>query len=126
MKNDNVRQPASQTTDLPHQRFDRVAKDVVYTFPEDMLAFLMRDCDIEFIEHLESELTTVEARQMDSLMKVMLDDEQVLVHCEFQTTDSTRVDMVKRNVGYLGRCYEQDGLPIFSHVIYLRPEQIIL
>ena len=29
--------------------------------------------------------------------------------------------MVRRNVGYLGRCYERYGLPILSHVIYLRP-----
>ena len=29
--------------------------------------------------------------------------------------------MVRRNVGYLGRCYEMYGLPILSHVIYLRP-----
>ena len=121
MKNENVRRPASETTDLPHQRFDIVAKDVVYTFPEDMLGFLMEGEDIEFLEHLDSELTTVEARQMDSLIKVLLDGEEVLVHCEFQTTDSTHADMVRRSVGYLGRCYERYGLPIFSHVIYLRP-----
>lgn len=29
--------------------------------------------------------------------------------------------MARRNVGYIGRCYERYGLPIFSHVIYLRP-----
>ena len=121
MKSNTLGQPAAETTDLPHQRFDMVAKDVVYTFPEDMLAFLMRDCDIEFLEHLESELMTVEARQMDSLMKVLLDGEEVLVHCEFQTTDSTHAEMPRRNFGYLGRCYERYGLPICSHVIYLRP-----
>ena len=121
MKNNTLRQPAAETTDLPHQRFDIVAKDVIHAFPEDMLAFLIRDCDIEFVEHLESELMTVEARQMDSLMKVMLDGEQVLVHCEFQTTDSTHAEMPRRNFGYLGRCYERYGLPICSHVIYLRP-----
>ena len=121
MRNENVRQPAFETTDLPHQRFDIVAKDVIDTFPEDMLGFLMEGCDIEFLEHLDSELTTVETRQMDSLIKVLLDGEEVLVHCEFQTTDSTHADMVERTVDYLGRCYGRYGLPIFSHVIYLRP-----
>ena len=121
MKNENVRQPASKTTDLPHQRFDIVAKDVIDTFPEDMLEFLMEGWDIEFLEHLDSELTTVEARQMDSLIKVLLNGEEVLVHCEFQTTDSTHANMVQRTVDYLGRCYGRYGLPIFSHVIYLRP-----
>ena len=81
----------------------------------------MEGWDIEFLEHLDSELTTVEARQMDSLIKVLLDGEEVLVHCEFQTTDSTHADMVQRTVDYLGRCYGRYGLPIFSHVIYLRP-----
>ena len=121
MKNKTLRRPAAETTDLPHQRFDMVAKDVVYTFPEDLLGFLMPDGEIEFLEHLESELTTVEARQMDSLIKVLLDGEEVLVHCEFQTTDSTHTEMPRRNFGYLGRCYERYGLPICSHVIYLRP-----
>lgn len=121
MENNTLRQPATETRDLPHQRFDIVAKDVIHAFPEDMLAFLIRDCDIEFVEHLESELTTVETRQMDSLMKVMLDGEEVMVHCEFQTSDSTHAEMPRRNFGYLGRCYERYGLPLCSHVIYLRP-----
>lgn len=58
---------------------------------------------------------------MDSLIKVLLNGEPALVHCEFQTSDSTNLDMARRNVGYIGRCYERYGLPIFSHVIYLRP-----
>ena len=120
MRNENVRHPALET-DLPHQRFDIVAKDVIDTFPEDVLGFLMEDGEIEFLEHLDSELTTVEARQMDSLIKVLLDGEEILVHCEFQTTDSTHANMVQRTVDYLGRCYGRYGLPIFSHVIYLRP-----
>ena len=70
-----------------------------------MLGFLMEGWDIEFLEHLDSELTTVETRQMDSLIKVLLDGEEVLVHCEFQTTDSTHADMVECTVDYLGRCY---------------------
>ena len=65
----------------------------------------MEGWDIEFLEHLDSELTTVETRQMDSLIKVLLDGEEVLVHCEFQTTDSTHADMVECTVDYLGRCY---------------------
>ena len=58
---------------------------------------------------------------MLNLLRGLLDGEEVLVHCEFQTTDSTHADMVERTVDYLGRCYGRYGLPIFSHVIYLRP-----
>ena len=121
MKNENVRQPAADTTDLPHQRFDMVAKDVIHAFPEDILGFLMEGWDIEFLEHLESEFTTIEARRMDSLIKVLLNGEEVLVHCEFQTTDSTHAEMPRRTAGYIIRCCERYGLPICSHVIYLRP-----
>ena len=112
MKDSDATQPASNRKGLPHHRFDIVAKDAIYTFPEDVLQFLMQESDIEFLEHLESEFTTVETRQMDSLIKVLLNGEPALVHCEFQTSDSTHLEMVRRNVGYLGRCYERYGLPI--------------
>ena len=81
----------------------------------------MNRTDLQFLEHLETEFVNVETREMDSLTKVLLNGEPVLVHCEFQTSDSTNLNMARRNVGYIGRCYEKYGLPIFSHVIYLRP-----
>lgn len=113
-------QVASDEIILPHQQFDIVAKDPFYTFPEDMLQFLMGGNDFEFIEHVDSNLTTVEVRHMDILIKVLQDEKPVLVHCEIQTDDSTHPNMVQRNVGYLGRCYEKYGLPIYSFVLYLR------
>ena len=113
-------QAASNRLVLPHQQFDIVAKDPFYVFPEDMLRFLMNRLDFEFIEHVDSNLTTVEVRHMDILIKVLLEGQPVLVHCEIQTDDSQHPDMVRRNVGYLGRCYEKYGLPIYSFVLYLR------
>lgn len=112
---------STEEISLPHQQFDIVTKDVIHTFPEDVLRFIMNRTDIEFLEHLETEFANVETREMDSLIKVLLNGEPVLVHCEFQTGDSSDLDMTRRNVGYIGRCYERYGLPIFSHVIYLRP-----
>ena len=105
---------------LSHQQFDIAAKDPFYVFPEDMLRFLMDRTDFEFIEHVDSNLTTVEARYMDILIKVLLEEQPVLIHCEIQTDDSQQPNMVRRNVGYLGRCYEKYGLPIYSFVLYLR------
>ena len=106
---------------LPHDRYDIVTKDALQKFPEDVLRAVLERTDFKFIEFVEGEFTTVEIRRTDSLIKVQLDDEIVLVHIEFQVSDSTSIDMVRRNVGYLGRCYERYGLPILSHVIYLRP-----
>lgn len=116
----NNQQSASEEFILPHQQFDIVAKDPFYVFPEDMLRFLMDRLDFEFIEHVDSNLATVEVRHMDVLIKVLLEGQTVLVHCEIQTDDSQYPSMVRRNVGYLGRCYERYGLPIYSFVLYLR------
>ena len=100
MKDTNQRQSTSNRIQLPHQQFDIVAKDVIYNLPEDVLRFIMNRTDIEFLEHVESEFATVEKREMDSLIKVLLNSEPVLVHCEFQVGDSPHLSMVRRNVGY--------------------------
>ena len=98
-----------------------MTKDALQKFPEDILQAVLERTDFRFIEFVEGEFTTVEIRRTDSLIKVLLGDELVLVHIEFQVGDSAAPEMVRRNVGYLGRCYERYGLPILSHVIYLRP-----
>lgn len=85
-----------------------------------MVQFLLGNDEYEFIENVDSNLTTVEARHMDVLIKVLLDGEPVLIHCEIQTDDSVNPNMVRRNVGYIGRCYERYGLPVYSYVLYLR------
>ena len=70
---------------------------------------------------LDTEQPTV--RRTDSLLHVSLaDGEEVLVHHEFQTTDSTDPPMPQRMAAYIGYYIGQYGLPIFSTVIYLRPD----
>ena len=49
-------------------------------------------------------------------------DQDVLVHHEFQTTDSTGTPMPRRMAGYIGRLIERYGLPVYAHVLYLRPD----
>lgn len=121
MSNFDPSQSSLWRMQLPHQKYDIVTKDVFYTFTEEVLRFILNRTDFQFLEYLESEFVTVEKREIDSLVKVLLNDKPVLVHCEFQTGDSTDVDMTRRNIGYMGRCYEKYGLPILSHVIYLKP-----
>ena len=114
-------QPDPDFASLPHGRYDIVTKNALQKFPEDILQAVLERADFKFVEFVEGEFTTVEIRRTDSLIKVKLGDELVLVHIEFQVGDSTPLEMVRRNIGYLGRCYERYGLPILSHVIYLRP-----
>ena len=106
---------------LPHNKYDIITKDTIKTYPQDILQSVLARTDFTFLEFVDGEFVTVDVRQTDSLIKVRLGDEIVLIHIEFQVSDSTSPDMVRRNVGYLGRCYEMYGLPILSHVVYLRP-----
>ena len=46
---------------------------------------------------------------------------EVLVHHEFQTTDS-KSPIPQRMADYIGPTIEQHGLAIYSTVIYLRPD----
>ena len=114
--------PAPDYEALPHDRYDIAAKDALQKFPDDILRTVLDSADFEFLEFLQGEFPTVEVRRADSLIKAQLGDEAVLVHIEFQVGDSAPLNMARRNVGYLGRCYEKYGLPIYSHVIYLRPD----
>ena len=91
---------------LPHNRFDIVSKDIFGTFTEDLLRKLTNIPGLKFVEQLETELTTVEIRRMDILSKVKVDDREVLVHIEFQVSRESTPEILKRKVGYFGRCFE--------------------
>ena len=101
--------------------YDTISKHLIQTYPDDFIRFTLGRADIEVLEVLETEQPTVEARRADSLILVRIEGEDALIHCEFQTADSTDVPMSRRMAGYIGRAIERYGLPIFSFVIYLRP-----
>ena len=56
------------------------------------------------------------------VIKVDLNGKEVLVHFEFQTTDSYGPEMSLRMAGYIIRLIETYELPVYSSVIYLRPD----
>ena len=60
--------------------------------------------------------------QADILIKALRDNQEVLVHFEFQTTDSYDPEMPLRMAGYIIRAIEVYQLPVYSNVIYLRPD----
>ena len=107
---------------LPHNRFDIVSKDIFGTFDEDLLRKLTNIPGLKFVEQLETELPTVEIRRMDTLSKAEIDGREVLVHIEFQVSRESTPEILKRKVGYFGRCFERYGLPILSFTVYLRSE----
>ena len=118
--------------------FDTISKHLIQKYRSDFASFTLGREDVEVLAVIDTEPAcasphadrqyTVEARQTDSLIRVRIDDEEVLVHNEFQTTDSTNPQMPRlpgrqtgRMAGYIGHAIRQHGLPIYSNVIYLRP-----
>ena len=101
--------------------FDTIAKHLIHTYPRDFARFALHQDDVEVLDVIDTEQPTVETHRTDSLIRVRINDEEALVHHEFQTTDSSP-PMPQRMAGYIGRGIEQYGLPIYSNVIYLRPD----
>ena len=101
--------------------FDTVAKHLIHTYPHDFARFALQQDDFKVLGVVDTEQPTVEAHRTDSLIRVRIGDEEALVHHEFQTTDSNP-PMPYRMVGYIGRGIQQHRLPIYSIVIYLRPD----
>ena len=100
---------------------DTISKYLIQHYPDHFAHFVLAREDVEVIDVIETEQLTVEARQADSFIRVRIGDEEALIHNEFQTTDSTNTPMPRRMAGYIGRAIEHHGLPIYSNVIYLRP-----
>ncbi len=86
------------------------------------LCFKFEQRDVDFLEIITPEQPTVEMHQADMLIKVRLSGEEVLIHFEFQTTNSSDPEMALRMAGYIVRTVEAYRLPVYSSVIYLRPD----
>ena len=101
--------------------FDTIAKHLIHTYPRDFARFALQQDDVEVLGVVDTEQPTVEAHRTDSLIRVQVGGEEALVHHEFQTTDSSP-PMPQRMASYIGHGIGQYGLPIYSNVIYLRPD----
>ena len=102
--------------------FDIVSKQLVKDYPADFVRFTFEQANVEVLEVIDTGQPIVESRSMDSLIRVQINGEEALVHNEFQTGESTNTPMPRRMAGYIGRAIESYGLPIYSNVIYLRPD----
>lgn len=101
--------------------FDIVSKYLLQHYPDDIARFALGRDDVEDAEWLDTEQVAFQARRPDSLLRVRLGGEEAVVHTEFQTTDSSSPPMPMRMGGYIWRAVEQYDLPVYSSVIYLRP-----
>ena len=104
--------------------FDTASKKQVETNPQDFvnLCFKFGSENATVLEILTPEQPTIEMPQVDILIKALRNDREVLVHFEFQTTDSYDPEMPLQMAGYIIRAIEVYRLPVYSNVIYLRPD----
>ena len=102
-------------------KYDTISKRLIQTYPHDFIRFTLERDDVEFLANLDTEQPNIDAHRTDSFISARIGEENVLLHYEFQTTDST-TPMPRRMAGYIGRAIEQYDLPIHSTVIYLRPD----
>ena len=97
--------------------FDTVVKRLIQTYPADFARFALQRDDVQHVEVLDTEQPNL--RRADSLLRVQIGDQEVLVHHEFQTTDDP--DMPRRMASYIGHIIGQYDKPVHAHVLYLRP-----
>jgi hypothetical protein len=104
--------------------FDTITKSQVQTHPMDFVNHCLgfEQSDVTFVELVTPEQPTIEMHQADILIKVQINDQAALVHIEFQTTDSHGPEMSLRMAGYIIRLIETYRMPVYSSVIYLRPD----
>lgn len=104
--------------------FDTASKKQVETNPQDFvdLCFKFGSENTTVLEIITPEQPTIEMHQADILIKALHNNREVLVHFEFKTTDSYDPEMPLRMAGYIIRTIETYRLPVYSNVIYLRPD----
>ena len=102
--------------------FDAISKQLIETYPQHFVRFLLNSEAFEIVRIFNPRLTTADSREVDYLLLVKINGKECLVHIEFQTSDSTKTPMPRRMAGYVGRLSEQYGMPVYAFVIYLRPD----
>ena len=104
--------------------FDTISKTHARAYPMDFVNHCLDfdQDDVTFVQLITPEQPTIEMHQADMLIKVERNGEEVLIHFEFQTTDSYDPEMALRMAGYIIRTVETYRLPVYSSVIYLRPD----
>ena len=104
--------------------FDTISKTHARAYPMDFVNHCLDfdQDDVTFVQLITPEQPTIEMHQADMLIKVELNGEEALIHFEFQTTDSYDPEMALRMAGYIVRTVETYRLPVYSSVIYLRPD----
>ena len=117
----NIEHPTDIDTPSPRGQYDAVSKILIQDNPEGWIRLGLGIQEAHFLQILDTEQHTVKSNRADSFLLANVNGKESVIHFEIQTRDSTDNPMPQRMAGYIGRCIENFGLPIYSHVIYLHP-----
>lgn len=118
----NIEQPESDASAFPSGQYDTVVKNIVRGSPDDFIRYCLDTSDAQAIRVIETDQPLVQWYRADSFILANVHGEEVVVHIEFQTHDSTQVPMPYRIAGYAGLGVRMFEMPVYSHVIYLHPD----
>ncbi len=101
---------------------DTISKRHVLRNPDDFANLCFDGKEFTVLDIITPEQPTFEMYQGDVLIKVEVDGREALLHIEFQTADSYNPRMPVRMAGYIIQIVETYQLPVYSYVIYIRPD----
>ncbi len=124
--NPNASKPSVERTIVSDKRlilpgqFDNVTKRGVQRDPKGFVTTFL-GIEADAFEVIETEQLSMKTHFADSFILITTQDKKAIVHCEFQTHDSTDAPMPFRMAGYIGNGIAFHRCDIYSHVIYLHP-----
>jgi predicted nucleic acid-binding Zn-ribbon protein len=101
--------------------WDEMLKHLIELYPQDFVSWVLEGARVDSVLKQELQQTVY----ADSLIKVLIKDEPAIVHFEFQLRNDSR--MSQRVLVYnMLASYMNDDLPVYSYVLYLRPDSNIV
>jgi predicted transposase YdaD len=101
--------------------YDEIVKHLMDRFPHAFAVLALKTPDVEVQGKLTTEQPTVKIHQSDMTFRVRLRDEEAILHIEAQTEDSRDKPMPLRMLAYASFLGLQYELPVYSTVLYFRP-----
>jgi len=101
--------------------YDEIVKHLMDRFPNEFAALALGTPDVAVGERLTTEQPTIKMHHSDMTFKIRLPDEAAILHIEAQTEDSRDKPMPLRMLAYASFLGLQHELPVYSTVLYFRP-----
>ena len=96
-------------------RYDKSIKSIFTDMTEDLVR-LMTGSKVKKKSELNIEFTKVEKRISDMVIKCEMDEKDIAVHIEFQSTDDRK--MPHRMLRYCIEIMEKYDLPVYQLILY--------